>query len=366
MNDIPLIVELGERSYPIHFGVRALDELVGLVEARCTTRRAFVVTDTHVDALHGAPLRAALVGRDLDVAWCVVPAGEASKSLHEVQALYDRAFGFGVDRGTVVVAFGGGVVGDLAGFVAGTLLRGLPWVQIPTTVLSQTDSSVGGKTGVNHAAGKNLIGVFHQPALVFIDTAYLTTLPRRAIAAGLVETVKHGALVKPELVDRIRLNAPALLQPDLEALAALLRISVAVKAAIVAIDERETGPRTVLNLGHTLGHALEAEAGYGVLEHGEAVAMGLDFALGLSERLVGLPAEEAERVRGALRALGMSLDHRPWLGPGLRERLWADKKVRGGELRFVLLRRLGEPVILPVGRELIDNHLDAPALHSNA
>ena len=239
MNDIPLIVELGERSYPIHFGVRALDELVGLVEACCTTRRAFVVTDTHVDALHGAPLRAALLGRGLDVAWCVVPAGEASKSLHEVQALYDRAFGFGVDRGTVVVAFGGGVVGDLAGFVAGTLLRGLPWVQVPTTVLSQTDSSVGGKTGVNHAAGKNLIGVFHQPALVFIDTAYLTTLPRRAIAAGLVETVKHGALVKPELVDRIRLNAPALLQPDLEALAALLRISVAVKAAIVSIDERE-------------------------------------------------------------------------------------------------------------------------------
>jgi len=354
VSDASLVARHGEARYSVHFGVDALDALVEGVRARAHTQRVFVVTDVTVDALHGAPLRKALAAAGLRVGWAAVPAGEASKSLTTLSGLYDAALSWGVDRGTVVVAFGGGVVGDLAGYMAATLLRGLTLVQVPTTVLSQTDSSVGGKTAVNHPLGKNLVGAFYPPAAVFIDTGYLRTLPRRSVAAGLVESVKHAALFDAALLDALTDQAEVLLSGAPEALAGVLRRSVALKAAVVARDPLERGERALLNLGHTLGHALEAAAGYGALEHGEAVAVGLTFALRLSVRLVGLPAQDAARVLGALRALGVAHDDRPWLTPDVLDRLWFDKKTQADALRFVLLRGLADAVILRVDRAMID------------
>ena len=354
MSDAPLIARHGEVSYPVHFGVDALGALVEGVRALATTQRAFVVTDTTVDALYGAALRQALAGAGLRVGWAAVPAGEGSKSLTVLSSLYDAALSWGVDRGTVVVAFGGGVVGDLAGYMAATLLRGLPLVQIPTTVLSQTDSSVGGKTAVNHSLGKNLVGAFYPPAAVYIDTGYLRTLPRRSVASGLVESVKHAALFDPGLLDLLTDQADVLVAGAPVALADVLRRSVALKAVVVERDPLERGERALLNLGHTLGHAVEAAAGYGALEHGEAVAVGLNFALKLSARLVGLPARDVERVAGALRALGVPHDDRPWRTPDVLDRLWFDKKTQADALRFVLLRTLSDAVILRVDRAMID------------
>lgn len=346
MNDSQLTVELGDRSYPVLFRLGAVEELCGRVAALARGHRAILVTDENVAAHHLAPLVAGLAAAGLTVLPQVVPPGEGSKSVERASALYDAALGFGVDRGTPVVALGGGMVGDLAGFVAATLLRGLPLVQVPTSLLAQVDASVGGKTALNHPLGKNLIGAFHQPRLVFSDAAYLATLPVRERRSALAEIVKHALLADAAAL--AALAEPGVAAGDLGALRREVARAVRFKAAVVAGDERETGARTILNLGHTFGHAYEAEAGFGGLLHGEAVSLGLCVALELSERLSGLPASVTETARATLARLGLPTDWRAHHGPGLMERLAVDKKVRGDRVNLVLLRHLGEPEIVPV------------------
>ena len=346
MNDCQLTVELGERSYPVYFRNGGREELCDRLGALASSRALILLTDTHVADLHLAPLQAAIEHRGIRVIPCVVPPGEASKSLATASMVWDAALGGGIDRRTPLVAFGGGVVGDLGGFAASTLLRGLPLVQVPTTLMAQVDSSIGGKTGLNHARGKNLLGTFHQPRFVFSDSSWLATLPERERRSGLAEAVKHAAIAQPrQLRD---LQSPEVGAGEPEALRAIVLAAVRSKAEIVAADESETGQRRVLNFGHTLGHAFEAEAGYGSLTHGEAVSLGMCAALAMSERLVGLEAAEGSRVVATLETLGLPTDWCPRIGPQTLSRVGVDKKVRGDRLHVVLLPRLGEPTVVPL------------------
>lgn len=348
MNDEQLIVELGERGYPIWFRNGATAELAARVAELAPTGRAVIITDAHVGPLHAGPVAEALRDRGLAATVLEVPAGEAHKTLETVAGLYDRCLTAGVDRVTPVVALGGGVVGDLAGFVAATLLRGLPWVQAPTSVLAQVDACVGGKTGVDHLRGRNLIGAFHQPCFVLADAAWLATLPPREVRAGLAEVVKHAALAEPALLDRINALGPRLRDRDVEALRAVIVPAVQVKVQIVAADEREEGPRMVLNLGHTLGHALEAVHGPERLRHGEAVALGTSCAAELSRARGWLSGDELFRLHAALIACGLPTDWRGFLTPAVLDQVAMDKKVRGDQVNYILLHGLGDPRIVPM------------------
>lgn len=338
-----ITVDLGPRSYPVIVAHQAEAELVRRVAALASTRRVLLVTDEVVEALQGEALARRLRCADLAVEVLVVPPGEASKSWKCMENLYDRALAWGVDRGTVVVALGGGVVGDLAGFLAATLLRGLPWVQVPTTLLAQVDSGVGGKTGINHSQGKNLIGAFHQPQLVFIDTARLVTLPAREVRAGLAEAIKHAAIADPGLLALIPVAAEALRLGQSERLVPVVAAVVQVKVAVVAADEYEGGLRKVLNFGHTLAHALEA-ARPGTWLHGEAVALGMacDAERSLAH---GLTPAECARLVGALVAVGLDVDWRPWITDEVLNMVAKDKKIRREYLDDVVLRGLGQPVV---------------------
>lgn len=296
----------------------------------------------------------------------LMPDGEEWKTLATVSSLYERAAALGAERGWPVLALGGGVVGDTAGFFAATYLRGMPFVQLPTTLLAQIDASVGGKVAVDLPAGKNLVGAFYQPRLVLIDPATLSSLPARQLRSGMAEVIKTAALAGGELLELLEEQLERLLrQPGTgESWGRLIQKTVAFKARVVEADERETtGLRTILNLGHTVGHGLETLTGYRVYTHGEAVAIGLGVALRLSRHLLDLPAEEEGRIVALLRRTGLPLlPFEPWQperdGPALAQALQRDKKVLSGEVRFVLLRRLGEPVVSPVPGELLHATLD--------
>lgn len=338
-------VDLGARAYPIYFRTHAREELGARLAALASNHRLVVITDTTVDALHGAALRDSLSREGVNPTFLVVPSGEASKSVEQASRLWDAALGAGIDRRTPVVGFGGGVVGDLAGFVSSTLLRGLPFVQVPTTLMAQVDASVGGKTALDHPLGKNLIGTFHQPRFVFVDTGYLETLDERQRRSGLAEVVKHAAIAEPALLEAV--TDPGVLRGDAGALRGIVERAVRIKAAIVVADERETGPRMVLNFGHTLGHALEAAAA-GALTHGEAVSLGMSAALRLSERRAGLSPCATARIEGALTAVGLPTDWGHRLDAPARRHLAHDKKSRGDRLSVVLLQALGEPAVVPI------------------
>jgi shikimate kinase/3-dehydroquinate synthase len=313
-------------------------------------KRAVIVTDATVAALHSPTLVSGLAEAGFDLRQITVAAGEASKSLAVYGQVTDALLEEGVERRTAVIALGGGVVGDLAGFAAASVLRGLPFVQVPTTLLAQVDSSVGGKTGINTAYGKNLLGAFHQPRMVLADTAALATLPRRELAAGYAEIVKAGLIGEPALFDWCEANGAALLDGDTSLQAEAVAAACAFKARVVADDEREEraeGGRALLNLGHTFGHALEAECGYdGSLLHGEAVALGLVLALRLSERLEVCAPGVAERVSAHLRGCGMAAElgqlGRRFSAARLVAHMQRDKKMRDGRLGFVLARGVGE------------------------
>ena len=341
-----LTVELGERSHPVYFRADAAQELRERIEA--LGPRCLLVTDDTVNTLHAQGLVDALRARGHAVGHLIMPAGEANKTLATVERFYQESVRFGVDRKTPVVAVGGGVVGDVAGFVAATLLRGLPWVQVPTTVLAQVDSSVGGKTAVNLPAGKNLVGAFHQPAWVFVDTRFIETLSPRDIAAGLSEAIKHGSLADPTLLSDIEALAPALIRGDIEAMQRVVSKAVAIKARIVAEDERETGQRALLNFGHTLGHAIEAEVGYGTLRHGEAVALGMRFAARLSSKATDLPTGAISTLDNALDACGLPADWADYVTTPVLERVALDKKIEGKWVKAILLRALGDPQIVRI------------------
>jgi 3-dehydroquinate synthase len=337
-----LTIDLADRSYPILIGPGLLADAREWAE-RLPGGPLLVVTNETVGPPYLPRLRAALGARRL--AECVLPDGEAHKTLATLARVFDALAAARVNRDGGVLALGGGVVGDLAGFAAASWQRGVAYAQLPTTLLAQVDSSVGGKTAVNHASGKNLIGAFHQPCVVAADTDALATLPEREFRAGLAEVIKYGLIRDPAFLAWLETAMPGLLAREPEALARAIRRSCEVKAEIVGRDEREHGERALLNLGHTFGHAIETAAGYGEWLHGEAVAIGTVMAAETSERLGWLSRADVERVRAVLAAAGL-----PTAAPRIGveralELMRMDKKVLGGRVRLVLLKRLGEAVV---------------------
>jgi 3-dehydroquinate synthase len=338
-----LHIELGERSYPILIGPGLLHD-AARVGGSVAARDVLVVTNTTVAPLYLARLERALQGKR--VASLALPDGEQHKTLATLNRVFDALVEQRMNRDACIVALGGGVVGDMAGFAAACYQRGVDYVQVPTTLLAQVDSSVGGKTGVNHPGGKNLIGAFHQPRAVLADTDTLATLPPREFRAGLAEVVKYGLIADAGFLDWIEVNLDALLRLEGAALAHAIRRSCEIKAEIVAEDEREHGRRALLNLGHTFGHALETATGYGEWLHGEAVGAGLLMAADLSCRLGWLAQADLTRVRRLLERAGLPV-RAPAIGAGRAlELMGMDKKVLAGRIRLVLMRRLGEGVVV--------------------
>ncbi len=338
-----LKVDLGDRSYPIHIG-QGLLRHAELVKPHVSGSRVLVVTNETVGPLYLDPLLKLLnPWKPVSV---ILPDGEQYKNLDILNRIYTALLESRCDRKTTLVALGGGVIGDMTGFAAATYQRGVPFIQIPTTLLAQVDSSVGGKTGVNHALGKNMIGAFHQPNCVIIDTDTLATLPDKELSAGLAEVIKYGLIGDPDFFAWLEANTHKLLARDPESLAFAIERSCADKAKVVAADERERGQRALLNLGHTFGHAIETGAGYGNWLHGEAVAAGICMAADLSRRLGWLQHEEVLRIESLIRKAGL-----PTRAPGslssaaLRDFMSVDKKVEAGQLRLVLPKGLGQAVI---------------------
>ena len=351
MSEEIVTVGLGERSYDIVVGPGLIADAGSRIAATTGAKRVVVATDETVAGHHLEPMRASLDRAGLRHDTIVLPAGETTKSFTFLQALCERTLGFGIDRGSLMVALGGGVVGDLVGFAASMLVRGLGFVQVPTTLLSQVDSAVGGKTAINVPAGKNLVGAFHQPVLVLADTAALSTLPRRELLAGYAEVVKYGLIDDPGFFAWLESNGAALIDGDHAARRHAVVTSCRAKATIVARDERETGDRALLNLGHTFGHALEAETGYGAgLLHGEAVAIGMVMAFELSAAMGLCPTEDVRRVRRHLEAVGLPTGLRrvrneAWTADRLLAHMAKDKKVRDGKITFILTRGIGKAFI---------------------
>ncbi len=339
----PISVSLPDgRGYAIHFeDLRKAPRL--MAEAGLRAGRCVVVTDAHVAASYQAPLEDALCAAGWTPKVVVLPPGEATKAPAPLQTLYDAALRWGIDRKTPVLALGGGVVGDLAGFAAATLLRGLPLVQLPTTLIAQVDSAIGGKTGINHAIGKNLIGAFHQPRLVCADLATLATLPALEWTSGLAEVVKHALIADADFLDFLEMNWLEVLAREAAVVGEMVYRAARIKAVVVSEDEREQGRRAILNFGHTFGHAIERVAGYGQFTHGEAVALGMRAALHLSHRLhPEAPLERAHRLVQQLPVRNRLADLPV---PALMEAMRFDKKVEAGTQRFVVLRRLGEAYV---------------------
>jgi 3-dehydroquinate synthase len=338
-----LNVELGKRSYPIHIGSGLLRQ-PELLKPCILGSRVLVVTNTTV-----GPLYLDRVQQQLAL-WnpvkVVLPDGEVYKTLEVLNNIFTALLENRCDRKTTLIALGGGVVGDMTGFAAAAYQRGVPFIQIPTTLLAQVDSSVGGKTGVNHPLGKNMIGAFHQPQCVIIDTDTLATLPDKELSAGLAEVIKYGLIGDPDFFTWLEQNLDKLLQRDPQALAYAIERSCADKAKVVAADERETGSRALLNLGHTFGHAIETGAGYGAWLHGEAVAAGMCMAADLSRRLGWLAPDELARIETLIQRAHLPTRAPQTLsGAQLRELMGVDKKVEAGKLRLVLPKGLGHAVI---------------------
>lgn len=332
-------IELGERSYPIVIGPGLLGDTAA-VQSLVTARDLLIVTNETVAPLYLEAAQRAL-GPGRRTSTVVLPDGETYKTLESVSRIFDALVDARLNRDAAVVALGGGVIGDMAGFAAACYQRGIDYVQMPTTLLAQVDSSVGGKTAVNHPQGKNLIGAFHQPRCVIADTRTLDTLPVREYRAGLAEVVKYGLIYDAAFFEWLDAHAEALVQREDAAVMRAIRRSCEIKAQIVAQDEREHGLRAILNLGHTFGHAIETATGYGEWLHGEAVAAGMVLAADLSTRLGWLPAADRDRAVRLLERFGL-----PVAGPRIgatqaRELMGMDKKVLGGRLRLVLLRSLG-------------------------
>ena len=339
-----LTVGLGERSYPIHIGPGLLAR-PELFEPHLGSRRAAVVTNEVVAPLYADAVERSLAACGTRSFRVVIPDGEAEKRWETLDRVYGELLRAQADRKTVIVALGGGVVGDLAGFAAATYQRGVDFIQVPTTLLAQVDSSVGGKTAVNHALGKNMIGAFHQPLAVIADTATLGTLPDRELAAGLAEVIKYGAIRDLAFFEWLEANVDRLRERDAGALAYAIGRSCEIKADIVALDEREAGPRALLNLGHTFGHAIETLEGYGAWLHGEAVAAGMVMAARLSQRLGRMPAADARRLEALVRRAGLPAEP-PALAVGdWLDAMGRDKKNEAGRITLVLLDRLGVAAI---------------------
>ena len=349
---ILLNVDLGERSYPIAIGPQLLHD-GALLARHVGGRKVAIVTNTTVAPLYLARLEEGLRTAGKDVLSIVLPDGEEHKNWASLMQIFDTLLANKADRKTTLVALGGGVIGDLTGYAAASYMRGIDFIQVPTTLLAQVDSSVGGKTGINHPMGKNMIGAFYQPRTVIADTSTLETLPARELSAGLAEVIKHGAIIDAAFFDWIEANIAKLMARDKGALAYAIARSCEIKADVVRQDEREGGLRAILNFGHTFGHAIEAGLGYGHWLHGEAVGCGMVMAADLSHRMGLVDAATVERVRALVAAAGL-----PVKAPDLGTARWlelmeVDKKNEGGAIKFILLKPLGAPSITNAPQELL-------------
>ena len=354
-----LTVGLAERSYPIHIG-NGLLEQADLLLPHLQHKRAAVVTNTTVAPLYLEPLRSRLQAAGVETIPVILPDGEAYKNAETLGQIYDALLTHRCERNTPLIALGGGVVGDMTGYAAATFLRGVPFIQIPTTLLAQVDSSVGGKTGINHPLGKNMIGAFYQPQVVLADIATLNTLPDQELRSGIAEVIKYGLIRDLPFFEWLEQNMLKLLARDAAALQYAVTQSCQNKAEVVGADERESGDRALLNLGHTFGHAIETGMGYGVWLHGEGVAAGTIMAADLSHRLGWISEQDVARTRRLI-----ELAELPVVGPLLGtenylQLMGLDKKVVGGRMRFVLLKSIGHAVVSgDVPQELLRQTLEA-------
>ncbi len=341
-----LNIDLGERGYDILLGSGLLDRIGELVSQVLQPSRIVLVTHPSLFQLYGDKVLAGFKKQGWATDIIEVPEGETSKSLQQADIIYDRLLGFNCDRKSVLIALGGGVIGDLTGFVAATYQRGIPFVQVPTTLLSQVDSSVGGKTAVNHPKGKNMIGAFYQPRLVIADLDTLQTLPQKEFRAGLAEVIKYGVISDASLFDYLENNVEEILQLDNECLAHIIKTSCAIKAEVVEKDELESHYRMILNFGHTLGHAIEALTGYSRFIHGEAVAIGMIYAAKLSQQSgkceEGVPNQICELVKKCgLPSQWPDLDPQEVI-----ESLYHDKKTMNHKIKFILVKKIGSVGII--------------------
>lgn len=338
-----LQVALGERSYPIYIGEHLLSEQA-LFAAHIKGKEVLIVSNDTVAPLYMDTVQAAL--SNYRVQTVILPDGEQYKTLEIMQQIFDGMLQARMSRQTTIIALGGGVIGDMAGFAAACYQRGVPFIQVPTTLLSQVDSSVGGKTAVNHPLGKNMIGAFYQPQCVFADTSTLTTLDNRQFAAGLAEVIKYGLINDAEFFDWLEANMAGLVARKPDLLAQAIARSCQDKADIVAADEREQGVRALLNLGHTFGHAIETGCGYGVVLHGEAIAIGMVMAADLSRRLGWLDEATVDRIKAILQAAGLPVSvPSEMTASRFMELMAVDKKVQDGAIRLILLKAIGQAVI---------------------
>ncbi|MGE5386250.1 MAG: 3-dehydroquinate synthase [Betaproteobacteria bacterium] len=339
-----LTVALAERSYPIFIGTDLLAN-VRLILPYLAQKKVLIVTNTTVGPIYLNTLRCALIDNDIAVNEAILPDGERYKNWETLNTVFDALLSSHSERGTTLIALGGGVIGDMGGFAAACYQRGMPFIQVPTTLLAQVDSSVGGKTAINHPLGKNMIGAFYQPKLVLADIGTLNTLAERELRAGIAEIIKYGLIRDVEFFNWLETNVDKLLRRDEEALTYAVEQSCRNKAEVVGTDERETGERALLNLGHTFGHAIETGMGYGEWLHGEAIAAGTLMAAELSRTLGWLGADAVRRIEELFRQTGL-----PVKGPNMSpdrymELMQHDKKVQNGKLRLVLLKNIGEGCI---------------------
>ena len=355
-------VELGTRSYDILIGQGLLPRVGAIIRPHLHHNRVFIITDDNVAPLHLETVTHSLSAEGVRAFAEILPAGEGTKNMRQLETVIDAMMARGADRKDVVLALGGGVIGDLTGLAAGLLKRGMKFIQLPTTLLAQVDSSVGGKTAVNSGLGKNLIGLFNQPEMVIADLDVLNTLPKRELRAGLAEVIKYGLIDDPEFFDFIEANADGLGSGDINALAYAVQVSCEAKARIVAEDETEQDKRALLNLGHTFAHALERANGFGpALLHGEAVGCGMAMAYRYSHHLGICPGQDCERAERAIRALGLETNIRklaggPYEGASLLDHMMHDKETSGGKLTLILSRGIGQ--------SFIEKQVDADNLRS--
>lgn len=337
-------VDLGEKSYDIIIGYAIDRELVDFVKGAGYSRKALLVTDTNVGPLYAKQVQQLLAEAGLEAAVAQIPAGESSKTLTTANELFTRAIELGLDRKSPIFALGGGVVGDLAGFVAATYMRGVPFVQLPTSLLAQVDSSVGGKVAVNHVLGKNLIGAFYQPQAVFMELNFMKSLPRREIYTGLGEIIKYGIIYDAEFFAFLESNREAVLALEPEALVHIIARSCEIKAAVVSEDEKEAGLRRILNFGHTIAHAIEKETGYVRYNHGEAVATGMIGAAYISRELGLIGENEYNRVREMIARYNLPLQAAGVTVEDMYGDIFHDKKTVDGKVTWVLMEKIGKVI----------------------
>ena len=353
-----LQVSLGDRSYPIYIGPGLLGK-PDLFKPHVAGQSIYVVSNTTVAPLYSKKLIQTISGDAKSVHEIILPDGESYKDWATLQKIFDVMLSKGADRKSVIIALGGGVIGDMAGFAAASFMRGIRFIQVPTTLLAQVDSSVGGKTGINHPLGKNMIGAFHQPVAVIADLDTLKTLPPRELSAGLAEVIKHGAIADATFFDWIESHTKALLECDPNAMSHAVERSCEIKSAVVAADEKESGIRAILNYGHTFGHAIESGLGYGEWLHGEAVGCGMVMAADLSARLGHIPSSDVTRIQELVTALGLP-NCAPKLGnQRFFELMQIDKKSEGGEIRYITLEKIGRAKIEMADHAIVSQTLSA-------